>query len=132
MIIETYDPVSGKPVQRTPVISLNEALQGQHTQPVVFRCLRDTESSLNAISVVLSDGGFTDNIYGFFTNSTFISNVSSSIQTFTPMTISSPQTIPISDASGIASDYSWIDIKASSNSTGPSKASFTLSYTFSN
>lgn len=137
MVVEIYDSVSGNTIQRGTEgilqkgfkVDVADITQGRHGQPVVFRCMKDTESALTAVRVSLVNQGISDSVYSIFTNPTFLTSVSigNPGYVFTELT-SSSFSIPVTDS---VSDYAWIDIKTHYDHSGPSKTILSLEYDFS-
>ena len=126
MVIETYDPMSGTAIKRGPVVELDDIEQGRHARPTVFRCLKDSESIISSIHLSLTNGGNLGSSYAIFMNPSFIPNVSTGTNTFITLT-STPVPVPVNDS---VSNYVWIDVLSPSGSTGPTKALFTLSFSY--
>lgn len=133
MIIETYDSVSGGIIQQETenglfAVDLADIVQGRHGQPMVFRCMRGSETEIKTLYIRLIDQGISDSIYSIFTSPSFIPNVSvgNPEYTFTQLT-SSSFSIPLTDS---VSDYAWIDIRTDYDHSGPSKTVLSLEYIF--
>jgi len=141
MLVEIYNTTSGTVIDHNPPADdvaegvprnmrteLEDVIQGNHARPTLFRCKKDTESTLISVSLTLADGDLSGITYSFFTSPTFIPNVSQGVQIFTPISVGFPISIPVSDS---VSDYVWIDVATPSNITGPVRATLSLSYNFS-
>lgn len=137
MFFKTYDYITGNVIDSSArEFNFGDVIQGQHSQPVLFRGFLDTETTISDFSLYLTDNGGWDAEFGYYKDSSFIpaieagsTKLSNHLTKVADATQGSPGGITIDWTDG-TSNYIWLDIDIGSTQTGSTEAEYRFIFNY--
>jgi hypothetical protein len=120
MHLETYDYLTGKPIETIQDLDFGALIQTQHsTRPILFKAVSDGEPNVNGLKLYLeSKETWKDTQFGYYTDSTFIPALEAGNARYSHFVETNDATYGFYDTSSngvsvgwdqTSSDYVWLD-----------------------